>query len=85
MILLININNERNDIIIFRLPLSLISLTVLVISVLIIIIIIRVGHSSWDSPAGVILMGGYDSQRTTEKILQDGTSTASFDLRYHTQ
>jgi len=47
----------------------------------------RYYHSSWDSPAGVILMGGdgrYGSPRTTEKILQDGTSTASFDLRYST-
>merc|ERR1712110_353519 len=43
----------------------------------------RSQHSSWDSPAGVILMGGYGSSgRTTEKILQDGTSTASFDLKY---
>ena len=69
----------------FRLPLSLISLTVLVSSVLVIIIIIRFYHCSWDSPAGVILMGGYHSPRTTEKILQDGTSTASFDLKYDTQ
>ena len=65
-------------------PLSLISLTVLVSSVLLIIIIIRYWHSSWDSPAGVILMGGKYSPRTTEKILQDGTSTASFDLKYST-
>ena len=69
---------------VFRLPFSLISLTVLVSSVLIIIIIIRDAHSSWDSPAGVILMGGSYSLRTTEKILQDGTSTASFDLKYAT-
>merc|ERR1719219_2121889 len=41
-------------------------------------------HSSWDSPAGVILMGGEGSRTTTEKILQDGTSSASFDLKYRT-
>jgi len=48
----------------------------------------RYYHVSWDSPAGVILMGGdgrYGSPRTTEKILQNGTSTASFDLRYSTE
>jgi len=45
----------------------------------------RYYHVSWDSPAGVILMGGGGSSRkTTEKILQDGTSTASFDLKYPT-
>jgi len=39
-------------------------------------------HSRWDSPDGVILLGGQYSSTTTEKILQDGTSTASFDLEY---
>merc|ERR1711874_488118 len=34
---------------------------------------------------GVILMGGDDSaSKTTEKILQDGNTTASFDLKYPT-
>jgi len=45
----------------------------------------RYRHSSWDSPAGVILMGGGGSaSKTTEKFLQDETSTASFDLKYST-
>jgi len=47
----------------------------------------RTKQSSWDSPAGVILMGSgsSSSKRTTEKILQDGTSTASFYLKYNTR
>ena len=47
-------------------------------------LIIRRVHSSWDSPAGVVLMGGKNSLRTTEKIQQDGTSSYSFDLKYST-
>ena len=42
-----------------------------------IILIIREGHFSWASPSGVILMGGYSSPKTTEKIQQDGTSSYS--------
>ena len=63
---------------------SLICLTVLVSSVLVITLIIRWDHSSWASPSGVILLGsGYDyGGKTTEKIQEDGTSTASFDLEY---
>ena len=48
------------------------------------IIIIRSGHSSWDSPSGLILLGGGDSPRTTEKIQQDGGSSYSFELKYST-
>jgi len=51
---------------------------------IIIIIIIRDEHSSWDSPAGVVLMGGFYSPNTTEKIQQDGSTTASFELKYDT-
>ena len=51
---------------------------------LVIIIIIRLYESSWASPSGVILMGDYDRPKTTEKILQDGSTTASFDLKYST-
>ena len=50
-------------------------------SMLIIIIIIRDAHSSWASPSGLLLMGGYET-RTTEKIQEDGTSSYSFDLKY---
>ena len=84
MILLINVNNERNHIIIFRLPLSLIFLTVLVSSMFLMILIIRWDHSSWAAPSGLILMGGTGSKRTTEKILEDGTSSYSFELKYDT-
>jgi len=42
----------------------------------------RYRHSSWDSPAGVILMGGFRSGRNTEKIQQDGSTTASFKLKF---
>ena len=53
----------------------------------VIIVIIRQDHSSWYSPTGVILMGGFGSGslRTTEKIQQDGsTSSFSFELKYDT-
>ena len=45
----------------------------------------RWGHSSWSSPAGLILMGGYDSGKTTE-LLSDTSSSSSpsFDLEYDT-
>ena len=45
---------------------------------------IRYGHSSWASPSGTILMGGEGSQKTTEKIQQNGTSSYSFELKYET-
>ena len=53
-------------------------------SVLMIIIIIRYDHCSWASPSGIILMGGYNSRKTTEKIQENGTSTVSFALKYST-
>ena len=49
---------------------------------MLIIIIIRYDHSSWDSPSGIILLGGLYSPRTTEKIQQDGSSSYSFELKY---
>ena len=55
--------------------------TVLVSSVLI-IIITRYLHSSWDSPSGLILLGGANNPGTGEKILQNGGS--SFELLYPT-
>ena len=47
-------------------------------------LIIRSFHSSWASPSGLILLGGWDSDssNTTEKIQEDGTSTLSFGLRH---
>ena len=47
-----------------------------------VIVITRAGHSSWAAPSGTILLGGSFSPRTSEKILEDGTSTYSFDLEY---
>ena len=52
---------------------------------MLIIIIIRYDHSSWDSPSGLILLGGWGSYRTTEKIQQDGGSSDSFELKYDTR
>ena len=52
---------------------------------LIIITFIRDQHSSWASPSGIILMGGWHSgsqRNTTEKIQPDGTSIYSFYLNY---
>ena len=43
---------------------------------------LRVGHCSWASPSGLILLGGYDSRRTTEMIQENGTSAYSFTLEY---
>ena len=48
----------------------------------IMIIIIRLWHSSWASPSGVILLGGGWSHGTSERIQDDGTSTGSFNLEY---
>ena len=39
-------------------------------------------HSSWASPSGTILMGGYDSPKTTEKLGTNGFTTDSFPLQY---
>ena len=65
--------------------LSLISV-IAVISLLIIIFIIRWGHSSWASPSGLMLLGGGgDGLRTTEKINENGTSSYSFPLKYDTR
>ena len=45
-------------------------------------ILLRDMHSSWASPSGTILMGGYDSPRTTEKLETNGSTTDSFQLQY---
>jgi len=44
----------------------------------------RHSHVSWASPSGTILMGGWDSRRTSEKIDESGTSSYSFNLEYDT-
>ena len=46
---------------------------------------IRIRHSSWASPSGLILLGGTDSKKTSEKIQEDGTSSFSFELKYRTR
>ena len=47
------------------------------------ILIIRWYHSSWASPSGVILLGGgSNSGRTSERIQEDGTSVSGFPLEY---
>ena len=46
----------------------------------------RAYHSSWISPAGLVLMGGVNSPTTTELLSSsDSTSSYSFNLEYETQ
>ena len=47
----------------------------------------RYQHSSWTSPMGIVLMGGWDSdsETTTELLTDDGQSTENFSLRYITE
>merc|ERR1712066_235474 len=42
----------------------------------------RYYHSSWASPSGVILLGGWSSPGTSERIQEDGTSVSGFPLEY---
>ena len=43
-------------------------------------------HASWRSPAGLLLMGGWDSPTSTEILsVTDSTSTPSFTLAYDTE
>ena len=46
----------------------------------------RYYHSSWTSPMGIVLMGGWDSdsETTTELLTDDGQSTDYFSLKYST-
>ena len=44
----------------------------------------RVGYSSWASPSGLMLLGGWYSRRTTEMIQENGTSSYNFTLEYDT-
>ena len=45
----------------------------------------RYFHSSWMSQHGVVLMGGLDSETTTEMLTEDGQSSPSFTLKHTTQ
>ena len=42
----------------------------------------RSGHTSWDSPDGILLVGGGSSSLTTELLNDDGGSTESFSLKF---
>ena len=41
-------------------------------------------HSSWNSPQGVMLLGGKSSRRTSEILTEDGQWNSSFDLQHKT-
>ena len=43
----------------------------------------RSHHSMWESPEGILLMGGYFSGLTTELLQDDGTSVYKFTIPYH--
>ena len=45
-------------------------------------LIFRNGHSSWASPSGLMLLGGWASPKTSERIQGDGTSVSGFNLEY---
>ena len=46
----------------------------------------RAYHSSWASPAGTLLMGGWYSEKTTELLdTNTGDSVMSFPLKYRTE
>ena len=42
----------------------------------------RWSHVSWDSPDGVLLMGGYGSFTTTELLTNNGDTTPGFKIKY---
>ena len=42
----------------------------------------RLAHSTWDSPEGIVLLGGYYSGDTTELVTSADTST-KFQLNYN--
>ena len=42
-------------------------------------------HSAWESPQGVMLMGGLDHQTTTEILTGDGDTNPGFSLDYRTK
>ena len=40
----------------------------------------RSGHMSWETASGVYLIGGFDSERTSEKVKYDGSVEEGFSL-----
>ena len=42
----------------------------------------RIQHSSWDSPEGVVLLGGWKNENTTEILTNSGDSIPGFKLKY---
>ena len=46
----------------------------------------REGHVAWNSPKGVLLMGGTYGEKvnTTELLNEDGSTTQQFDMKYET-
>ena len=47
----------------------------------------RRAHSAWDSPQGVMLLGGTDSsaRTTSEILLESGDTSPGFNLNYQTR
>ena len=45
----------------------------------------RSGHVSWATASGVYLIGGYYSERTSEKVKDDGSVEVGFGLKYVTR
>ena len=45
----------------------------------------RSHHVSWATASGVYLIGGKQSQRTSEKIKMDGSVEEGFSLKYNTE
>ena len=42
----------------------------------------RNGHTSWRSDQGLVLVGGWDSEWSTEMVLDTGVSEWRFDLQH---
>ena len=42
----------------------------------------RSRHSSWNSPDGVVLLGGDENKNTTEILTNSGDTTTGFKLKY---
>ena len=41
-------------------------------------------HSAWDSPQGIVLIGGTESRTTTEILLENGDTAPGFNLDFDT-
>ena len=42
-------------------------------------------HSAWDSPQGIMMLGGLDSSTTSETLLENGDTKPGFNLNYDTR